>query len=52
MEFNADRVRELKEAYDKAVADGSETFMFDGDELVVTYAKYLIEFLIGEIDGK
>jgi hypothetical protein len=37
----------FKKAYDKAVAEKADTFMFDGNEFVVGYAKYLIEYLNG-----
>lgn len=35
----------LREAYEKAVKDGSDTFKFDGNEYFVGYAKYLLEYL-------
>lgn len=36
--------KKLKNAYKKAVEDGVKTFTIDGSELVVGYAKYLIEY--------
>lgn len=38
-------LRRFKVAYNKAVADNVDTFLFDGNEFVVGYAKYLIEYL-------
>lgn len=35
----------LRKAYQKAVADKADTFVFDGNEFVVDYAKYLIQYL-------
>ena len=37
----------FKKAHAKAVADKADTFIFDGNEFVVSYAKYLIEYLNG-----
>ena len=41
---NEDFVR-LKQEYDKAVALDKDQFVFDKHILLVTYAKYLIEYL-------
>lgn len=35
----------FKKAYEQAVAAKADTFLFDGNEFVVGYAKYLIVFL-------
>lgn len=35
----------LKKAYDKAVKEGKEYFVYKGTELVTSYAKYLLEYL-------
>lgn len=35
----------LKKAYKKAVKLGQESFHFDSQEMLVSYAKYLIEYL-------
>ena len=34
----------LKTEYQKAVDNSKNTFMFDGNELLTDYAKYLIEY--------
>jgi len=45
IKFTPEKVISLKKEYKKAVDSNQETFMFDGKELVVGYAKYLIEYL-------
>lgn len=47
VEFTAEKLARLKMAYKKAVADKVEAFTFEGDEWVVGYAKYAIEYLDG-----
>lgn len=42
----------LKKAYKAAEANHAETFTFEGNEYVVGYAKYLIEFLEGHFKTK
>ena len=39
------KLSELKKARDKAVEEGKDQFNFKGHELLVSYAKYLIEHL-------
>ncbi len=34
----------LKNEYQKAVDNSKEIFVFDGNELLTSYAKYLIEY--------
>jgi hypothetical protein len=44
------KLERFKKAYEKAIVDGArpnDTFVFDGNEFVVQYAKYLIEYLEG-----
>ena len=42
----------LKTAYRRAVDAGETQFTFDGHELVVSYAKYLIEYVEGQLKRK
>jgi hypothetical protein len=35
----------FKRAYNKAVKEGQTSFMFSGNEVLVSYAKYVIEYL-------
>lgn len=45
--FTPEMGRRLKRTYEEAkrVKKGNETFVFDGNEYVLDYAKYLIEYL-------
>lgn len=43
--FTRQKKEALRHAYNAAVKSGSETFMFEGHEIVVGYAKYLLMFL-------
>jgi hypothetical protein len=39
------RVDRLQKAYDKAVSSKAETFIFEENEYLTAYAKYLLEYL-------
>lgn len=43
--FDKSKYQELQDAYDKAVKDEKEQFNFYGEVLLVSYAKYLLEYL-------
>jgi len=43
------KLRRLKVAYQQAVNAKADTFMLDGHKFVVSYAKYLIEYLTLEL---
>lgn len=43
--FTQEKIEELKKSYAEALKSGKESFMFEGQEIIVGYAKYLIEFL-------
>ncbi len=46
--FTPEKYRELKTLYDQAVSDGKgdkEIFIFDNQEVLVGFAKYLLEYL-------
>ena len=43
--FDKAKLKRLKLAYQKAVDTGAESFIFDGDEYLTAYAKYVIEYL-------
>lgn len=45
IEFTKDKFEQFKVAYNKAVEEGVKSFFFDGHEFLVSYAKYLIEYL-------
>ena len=37
-------IKQFRRAYNKAVKDGVESFMFEGHEILVSYAKYVLEY--------
>ena len=43
--FNKTTFLSLKNEYQNAVETSKNTFMFEGNELLTNYAKYLIEYL-------
>jgi hypothetical protein len=43
--FDKAKYRKLKQLYNKAVAQERESFLFEEQEILVSYAKYLIEYL-------
>lgn len=43
--FTVQRYRELKKAYDQAVRAGYHAFLFEGEHMETTFAKYLLDFL-------
>ena len=45
MTFTKEKLSELKKQYNVAVQNNQEVFIFDGSELLVSYAKYLIQYL-------
>ena len=45
VQFDAPRLKALKVDYDKSVASGQHEFTHDGNQYLVAYAKYLIEYL-------
>lgn len=45
MQFDRPRYLRLLRVYRQAVDDGRESFKFEGGEFLVSYAKYLLEFL-------
>lgn len=45
MDFNKQSYESLKKQYNEAVESNQQSFVFEGNELLVSYAKYLIEYL-------
>ena len=43
--FDKSKYQELQNAYDKAKQQNKEQFNFYGEVLLVSYAKYLLEYL-------
>lgn len=40
-----DQLKSLKRKYNKAIKENKEIFIFQDKEVLVSYAKYLIEYL-------
>lgn len=45
IEFDVRKLKRFKLAYKIAVADGVDHFTFEGDDYLVDYARYAIEYL-------
>lgn len=45
MLINKKNLKEIKRLREKAIEDKKDSFTFDGNEILVGYAKYLIEFM-------
>jgi hypothetical protein len=45
VEINKDSYKELKRLYNQAVANQVDSFTFMGKVVLVSYAKYLLEYL-------
>lgn len=45
IEFTPELFRAFKKAYQKAVNEKQGKFIWEGHEFLVTYSKYLIEYL-------
>jgi hypothetical protein len=43
--FTRAKTEELRTKYSEAVKNGLEMFLFEGHQLVTSYAKYLLEYL-------
>jgi hypothetical protein len=43
--FTRESAQRLKQAYVRATKEGKQSFIFEGNEYVVDYAKYLLEYL-------
>jgi len=49
--FDKPKLTRFKKAIKKAEAAKQETFVFDGSEYLVTYAKYMAEYLTKQFAG-
>jgi len=45
IEWTPEKLANLRKVYDYNVKHGKESFVFEGNEYLVAYAKYLIEYL-------
>lgn len=49
MHFDRPRLERLKKALEEAKACGAGQFVFEGRLLLVSYARYLVEYLEGRL---
>ncbi len=52
MEFTKEELADLKIMYNKAFEQKKNKFLFQKQEILVDYAKYLIEYLENTTQGK
>lgn len=45
MRFDREKRDALRKAYEKAIAEGKESFIFEGHEMLVAFVKYVLEYL-------
>jgi hypothetical protein len=45
VEFTKARVKQLRQEYAVALAAKQESFVFDGRQMMTSYAKYVLEYL-------
>lgn len=45
VDFTPEKLAQLKKVYDQAVLAGKDRFDFEGHPLLVSYAKYVIQYL-------
>jgi hypothetical protein len=45
IEFDREKYNSLKLIYDKSVSENKEQFVWEGQILLTSYAKYLLEYL-------
>jgi hypothetical protein len=45
MKINRNSINKLQKKYDDAVKNKIDVFMYEGSEVLTTYAKYLLEYL-------
>ena len=52
IEFTPEVLKNLKAEYNKAVESGQEIFIFQGNELLTDYAKYLIQYVESQFEAR
>lgn len=50
--FDTDKYHRLKKAYNQAVADKKSSFLFQENEFVTSYAKYVLEYLKPQFENE
>ena len=44
-EITRENYDEVKKQYGQAISDGKDTFTFEGQEVLTTYAKYVVQYI-------
>jgi hypothetical protein len=52
IEFTPEKLKKFEELYNTTIEAGEETFTFEGREVLVDYAKYMIEYLDDKLRGR
>lgn len=50
--FDKEKYLKLKKEYDKAILNNKDIFIFEDHDIVVLYAKYLLEYLKPKFEKK
>ena len=50
--FDPDKLAEFKKALSGAIAEKKEVFVFEEHEFLVSYARYLVEYLDTKVPSK
>ena len=50
--MTVDELNPIKRAIKQAELEGKETFMYKGSEILVAYAKYLVEYMTLKVKGQ
>ena len=51
--YNVEQVlNKFRKVYDKAVKERKTQFVYEGQDVLVSYAKYYIQYLEGVLNGK
>ena len=50
--FDRPKMKRLQARYDRAVEKKEEWFVFDGEQYLTDYAKYLLEYLRDNLGGR
>jgi hypothetical protein len=50
MDITKKELKELKKLYNKALKEGKNGFIFNGQKVLTSYAKYLLEYLEGKFE--
>lgn len=45
MNFDREKREALRKVYEQAIKEGKDRFVFEGHDFLVTYTKYLLEWL-------